>query len=130
MTALEKGNQLKWTTWASLVIPVNICYIFGIKKIKTKSDQFQSFITIRNERIPPIKNGKSFTYLGKDFNFSMNCDEIKTGLRHEIVNYVDIIDKLPIKCLHQSEIIQCYVISKLKWRFSVYNFSELGFQKA
>ena len=54
----------------------------------------------------------------------MNCDEIKTELRHEIVNYVDIIDKLPIKRLHQSEIIQRYVISKLKWRFSVYNLSE------
>ena len=72
--------------------------MFSIKKTKT-SDQFQSFITIRNERIPPIENGQSFTYFGKDFNFSMNCDEIKTELRNEIVKYF-VIDKLPIKCLN------------------------------
>ena len=35
----------------------------------------------------------------------MNCDEIKTELRNEIVKYVDIIDNLPIKCLHQIKII-------------------------
>ena len=130
MTALEKDNQLlcngfmKWTTWADLIIRVDKCHTFGIKKTKTKSDQFQPFITIRNERIPPIENGKSFTYLGKDFNCSRNCDEIKTELQNEIVKHVDIIDKLPIKCLHQIEIIQRYVISKLKWRFSVFNLSE------
>ena len=71
-----------------------------------------------------IKNDKSFTYLENDFDFSMNCDETKTELRNEIIKYVDIIDKLPIKCLHQIEIIQCYVISKLKWQFPVYNLSE------
>ena len=81
--------------------------------LKKKSDQFQ-----------PIENGKNFTYLGKNLNFLMNCDEIKTELRNEILKYVNIIDKLPIKCLHQIEIIQRYVISKLKWQFSVNNFSE------
>ena len=39
-------------------------------------------------------------------------------------SYVDRIDKLLIKCLHQSEIIQRCVISKLKWEFFVYNLSE------
>ena len=54
----------------------------------------------------------------------MNCDEIKRELRNEIVKYVDIFDKLLIKCLCQIEIIQCYIISKLKWWFSVYNLSK------
>ena len=54
----------------------------------------------------------------------MNCDEIKTELRNEIVKYVGINDKLPMRCLHQIEIIQCYVISKSKWQFSVYNLSK------
>ena len=97
---------------------------FGIEKTKRKSDQFQPFIAIANERIPLIENGKSFTYLGKGFNFSMNCYEIKTELRNEIIKYVDIIDTLPIKCLHQIEIIQRYVISKLKCRFSMHNLFE------
>ena len=54
----------------------------------------------------------------------MNYDEIKTELRHEIVKYVDMVDKLPAKCLRQIEIVQRYVISKLKCQFSVYNLSE------
>ena len=86
VTALGKDNQLlcngfmKWTTWTDLIVRDDKCHTFGIKKTKTKSDQFQPFIRIRNKRIPPIENGKSFTYLGKDFNCSMNCDEIKTEL--------------------------------------------------
>ena len=129
-TALEKDNQLlshfflKWITWADLIICMCKCHTFGIKKSQTKSEQFQPHITIRKERIPPIQNGKSFTYLGKNFNFSMNCEEIKNQLSNEIVKYVEKIYKLPIKCLHQIENIQCYVIPKLKWQFFVYNLSE------
>ena len=67
VTALEKDNQLlcnafiKWTTWANLIIRVDKCHTFGIRKTKRKSDMFQPFITIRNERILPIENRKSFT---------------------------------------------------------------------
>ena len=103
---------MKWTTWADLIIRVDKYHMLNIKKTKTKSEQFQPFITTRNERIPPTKNGKSFTYLGKYFNFTMNCDKIKTELPNEIVKYIDRIGKLPIKCL------------KYKWRFTVYNLSE------
>ena len=52
----------------------------------------------------------------------MNCDEIKTELRNEIVKYVGINDKLPMRCLHQIEIIQCYVISKSKWLLEITKF--------
>ena len=83
-----------------LITGVDKCHTFGIKNTKSKSNQFQPFIAIRNERTPPMENGKSFTYLGNAFNFSINCDEIKTELRNEMVKYVDIVDKLPIKCLH------------------------------
>ena len=32
--------------------------------------------------------------------------------------------KLPIKCIHKIEIMQRYVFSKLKWRFSIYHLTE------
>ena len=54
MAPLEKDNQLlcnifiKQTTWADLIICVDKCHTFSIEKTKTKSDQLQPFITIRN----------------------------------------------------------------------------------
>ena len=59
---------------------------------------------IIKEGIPPIEKGKIFTYLEKRFNFSMTYDDIKSELCNETVKYVDITEKLPIKCLHQIEI--------------------------
>ena len=130
VTALESDNQhlcsvfLKWTFWADLTIKVSKCHTFGIRKNKTASEQFQPYITIRKQRIPPVEQNKSFTYLGKDFSFKMSSDKIKAELKSEIRKYVETIDKLPIKCFHKIEIMQRYVFSKLKWRFSVYHLTE------
>ena len=55
VTALERDNQflsnafLKWSTWADLIIRVNKWHTFGMKKSKTKSIQFQPFITLKKE---------------------------------------------------------------------------------
>ena len=82
MTALESDNQLlcngflKWS-WAGLIVRVDKCSVFGIKKSKTESVQYQPYVTINRERVRPIKNCDSFTYLGKDFNFNMYCDHVK-----------------------------------------------------
>ena len=105
-TALDSNNQhlcnvfLKWTSWADLTIKVSKCRTFGIRKYKTASEQFQLYITIREQCIPPIKQDKSFTYLVKDFNFKMTSDEIKAEVKNKVRKYVETIDKLPIKCVH------------------------------
>ena len=107
---------------SDLIIRVDRCHTFGTKKSETKSIQFQPFITLKKERIPPVKLEESFTYLRKDFN--MNRDEVKTELKSEVLKYILTIDKLPLKCRSKIDIVELYVFSKLKWRFSVYNISE------
>ena len=130
VTALERDNQLlcnavlNWSTWADLIICVDKCHTFGMKKSKTKIIQFQPFITLKKERIPPVKLEDSFTYLGKDFNFNMNCDEVKNKLKSEVLKYILTIDKLPLKCPSKIDIVQRHVFSKLKWCFSICNISE------
>ena len=102
-TALERDNQclckvfIKWTSWADLTIKIIKCHTFGIRKNKTASEQFQSYVTIRKQCITPVKQDKSFTYLGKDFNFKMTSDEIKAELKNEVRKYIETIDKLPIE---------------------------------
>ena len=95
-----------------------------MKKSKAKSTKLQPFITLKKERIQPVKLEESFAYLGKNFNFNMNCDERKTELKSEVLKYILTIDKLPLKCRSKIDIVQRYVFSKLKGRFSVYNTSE------
>ena len=56
--------------------------------------QFQLLITLKKERILPGKFEESFTCLGKDFNFDMNCDEMKTELKSKILKYILTMDKL------------------------------------
>ena len=54
----------------------------------------------------------------------MYGDEIKAKLKSEIRKCVETIDKIPIKCFRKTEIMQSYVFSKLKQRFSVYHLTE------
>ena len=48
MTALESDNQLlcnsflKWSSWAGLIVRVDKCRVFGMKKSKAESIQYQS----------------------------------------------------------------------------------------
>ena len=129
VTALERVNQLlynaflKWSTRVDPIIRVGKCHTFGMKKSKTKSIQLQPFFTLKKERIPPVKLEESFTYLEKDFNFYMTCDEVKIELKSEVLEYILTIDKLPHKCRSKIDIVQRYVFSKLTWCFSIYNIS-------
>ena len=61
VSALESDNQLlcnaylKWSTWADLIIRVDKCHVFGMKKTKTKSVQYKPYVTLRKE---PTKQQK------------------------------------------------------------------------
>ena len=98
VTALQEDNQLlcnvftKWTTWADLIIRVDKCHTFGMKKSATASIQYTPNIIVQRQRIPPIKMNQSFIYLGKEFNFGMNLDRV-----NQLSSYIKKIDQLPLK---------------------------------
>lgn len=84
---------------------------------------------VNNERIPPVEISESFVYLGKEFSFSMSNDEVKNSIQKELNEYLDKIDRLPIKPLNKIDIITKYVFSKFKWRFSIYKLTETWVEK-
>ena len=98
--------------------------MFGIKKVKTDIIQYKPYITINKTQILAVERSENFTYLGKDFNISMNCDHEKEQLTKDITNYLQKIDILPLHPLQKIEICQLYVFSKLKWRFTIYHLNE------
>ena len=73
--------------------------------------------------MPPIEDDHSFNYLGKQFNFNMDCELIKIEVLNEIEEYLKKTDLFPINPFSKIKIIQNYVYSKIRWRFSIYNIS-------
>ena len=70
-TALEGDKQLlsnvftKWTSWADLVIRIDKCHNFGMKKSATGSIQYLQYVIVQRERIPPTEVNESFFYFKK-----------------------------------------------------------------
>ena len=62
------------------VIRVDKCVTFGIKKLSSRSLQFQPKLSINSEVVPPVKKGESFRYLGRFFNFDMDNKDHKDFL--------------------------------------------------
>ena len=131
VTALESDNQylcnafVKWSTWAGLVIKLGKCHVFGMKKVKTDITQYKPYITISKVPIPPVELNENFTYFGKDFSLTMNCHHVKNELIQDISCNLQKIDRMPLHPLQKIEICQLYVFSKLKWRFTIHNLSEI-----
>ena len=62
--------------------------------------------------------------MGKDFSFNMDTCATKASLDTGVTKYLKVIDELPINALNKIKIIQCYIFSKVKWRFSICNLTE------
>ena len=126
LTTLPQDNRLllnlftKWTHWADLVIRVDKCSTFGIKKTSTMSVQYQPYLLVDNEVIPPVKTGESFMYLGKQFNYNMDDNAAKSEIVSKINGYLDKINYLPVKSHDKIHIVKQYVYSKITWYLSIY----------
>ena len=109
VTSLESDNQhlinalSKWASWAGLLVRVDKCKSFAMKKVSTSTVQYEPYLTVNDERIPPVELNDQMTYLGKDFNFLMSCDHIKNQLTTEIDQYLQKTNLLP---LHPQQKIQ------------------------
>jgi hypothetical protein len=84
-----------WCQWADMIIRVDKCSTFGIKKAITKSVQYLPKLIINNDLVPRVKSCKSFWYLGGYFDFEMSNQTHKSELTTLIIiqriNYYCII---------------------------------------
>ena len=66
VTTDERENQLllncftKWCQWSNMIIRVDKCITFGIKKFSSRSSQFQPKLFINSELVPVVKPDESF----------------------------------------------------------------------
>ncbi|CAB4026095.1 Hypothetical predicted protein [Paramuricea clavata] len=102
-----------------MIIRVDKCSTFGIKKVLTKSVQYLPKLLINNGLIPTIEMGESFKYLGRFFDFDMSDQEHKS----ELMSLIDeLMSDIDYKALHPKNkviLYNRYVLSKISWHLTV-----------
>ena len=108
-----------WCQWSNMIIRVDKCSPFGIKKVLTKSVQYLPKLLINNGLIPTIKMGESFKYLGRFFDFDMSDQEHKSELMSLIDELMSDIDHKPLHPKNKLILYNRYVLSKISWHLTV-----------
>ena len=97
-----------------MIIRVDKCSAFGINKASTSSIQFLPKLILNNAVIPPIDIEKSFRYLGRYFNFSMNNKQHMSDLLDTTDSLMSKINDLPCHPkTNSSFIIASYYLNSL-----------------
>ena len=117
ITGQESENQhllnrfAIWCQWSDMIIRVDKCSTFGIKKALTKSIQYLPKLIINNSLLPAIEIGKYFCYLGRYFDFEMSNNEHKSELMSNITKLLTDIDLKPLHPKKQSYYLQslCFI---------------------
>ena len=107
-----------------MIIRVDKCSTFGIRKAITKSVQYLPKLLINNQLIPTINIGESFQYLGRFFDFNMSNDKHKSELTTLVDDLMSDIDSKPLHPKNKLLLYNHYVLSKLSWHFTVATLSK------
>ena len=113
-----------WCQWSNMIIRVDKCSTFGIKKTLTKSSQYLPKLLVNNKLIPAINIGEHFQYLGRYFCFTMSDEKHKSELTSLVQELMTDIDSKPLHPKHKILIYSRYVLTKLSWHFTVTSLSK------
>ena len=108
-----------WCQRSNMIIRVDKCSTFGIKKVLTKSVQYLPKLLINNGLIPTIQMVESFKYLGRFFDFDMSDQEHKSELMSLIDELMSDIDHKPLHPKNKLILYNRYVLSKISWHLTV-----------
>ena len=130
VTSDKRKNQLllncftRWCQWAYMQVRVEKCLTFGIKKFSTRSLQFQPKLLVNSKSVSTIKNGQSFKYLGRFFNFEMNNKDHKDLFSSSLHDMLQTVDSLHIHSKNKLLLYHRYILSKLSWHLAVADLSK------
>ena len=106
-----------------MIIRIDKCITFGIKKLYTKSVQYLPKLSI-NVLVPCVKMGDSFRYLGRYFDFTMSNHEHMTELTSLVQDLMNGIDMKPLHPKNKLLLYSRYVLSKFSWHFTIADISK------
>ena len=102
-----------WCQWFNMIIRVDKCSTFGIKKALTKSIQYLPKLLINKQLIPKINIGEAFQYLGRYFSFNMSDEHHKSELISLVEELMADIDSKPLHPKNKILLYSRYLLSKL-----------------
>ena len=113
-----------WCQRSEMIIRVDKCSTFGIKKTLTKSVQYPPKLLINNKLIPATEIGESFQYLGTYFHFDMSEKKHKQELITLLEDIMTDIDLKPLQPKNKIILYSRYLLSKLSWHFTIATLSK------
>ena len=123
VTAIESDNQIllnafsRWCQWSGMIIRVDKCHSFGIRKVGSKAKQIKPNLFINNQRVKSVE--QSFMYLGRSFSFDMNSEYHKSNLTENLNKLLEMTSRLPLHPKHKLAIYQKYILSKISWDLTI-----------
>ena len=129
-TSLENENQLllnhfsRWCTWAGMILRVDKCSTFGIRKASSSSIQFLPKLTINNSVVPPVEIDSSFRYLGRYFNFTMNNHQHMSDLLDTTNTLMSKINDLSCHPKNKLFLYHRLLLSKISWNLTIADISK------
>ena len=106
-----------------MIIRVDKCSTFAIRKQITKCIQYLPKLFINNRLVPRAELGKSFRYLTRYFDFNMSDQYHKSEVYDTLTNILNEIDNLPLHPKNKILLYSRYLLSKISWHFTV---SDIG----
>ena len=113
-----------WCQWSNMIIRVDKCFTFGIRKLCTKSVQYLPKLLINGVLVPCVEMGESFRYLGRYFDFNMSNNQHMSELSSLVQDLMCDIDEKPLHPKNKLLLYSRYVLSKLSWHFTVADISK------
>ena len=107
-----------------MIIRVDKCSTFGIRKLCTKSVQYLPKLLINGVLIPCVEMSESFRYLGRFFDFNMSNNQHMSELSSLVQDLMNDIDIKPLHPKHKLLLYSRYVLSKLSWNITIANKSK------
>ena len=113
--------NVAWCHLTGMEIRVDKCVTFGMRKYAGVYQQFLPNVTINNSIIPAVEKNKSFTYLGKIFDFAMDNNTIKEKLVSKLKEMLNTISDLKIKSQLKLKILKLYVPAQISFDLKIYD---------
>ena len=129
VTGLEHEKQVSlnafnsWCTCVDMVIRVDKCHSFGMKRVGSSSRQYKPNLHINNELIPATDINESFKYVGRHFDYSMSNQAHKNNLCDTIDELLKDIDSLLLHLRNKLLIYHRYLLSKISWDLTIADVS-------
>ena len=107
-----------------MILRVDKCSTFGIRKASSSSIQFLPKLTISNSVVPPVEIDSSFRYLGRHFNFTMNNHQHISDLLDTTNTLMSKINDLSCHPKNKLLLYHRLLLSKISWNLTIADISK------